>query len=69
MNGKSFTKEYNGYTSCPFVTGYSKGILAEFDYKLEPHETFPVNQAKERWTSFLLKKELLPILYWKLLLK
>ena len=38
---------YNGYTSCPLVTG--KGSLAEFDFDFKPMEAFPVNQAKERW--------------------
>ena len=32
---------YDGYTSCPLVTGYGQLILAEFGYDLEPLETFP----------------------------
>ena len=69
MEGKKPSKSYDGYTSCPLVTGYSTCILAEFDYDGKPLETLPINQAKERLTSFLLKKEIMPMLYWKLMLK
>lgn len=69
MKGQSLTKTYDGYTSCPLVTGYSKCILAEFDYKVQPLETLPINQAKERRVSFFLKKDMMPMLYWKLMLK
>ncbi|WP_274651360.1 NAD(P)/FAD-dependent oxidoreductase [Paenibacillus humicola] len=61
--------KYNGYTSCPLVTGYGRLILAEFDYSNEPSETFPFDQGKERWSMYLLKKELLPIMYWNGMLK
>ena len=42
---------YIGYTSCPLVTGKGSLILAEFDFQVPPQplETFPINQAKERW--------------------
>lgn len=69
MEGKSPSMNYDGYTSCPLVTGYSKCILAEFDYDGNPLETLPINQAKERRTSFIMKKDLMPTLYWKLMLK
>ncbi|KAK4007956.1 hypothetical protein OUZ56_013116 [Daphnia magna] len=68
MDGKKLSQKYDGYTSCPLVTGYSKCILAEFDYDGKPLETLPINQAKERMTSFFMKKELMPLLYWKLML-
>ena len=69
MAGKPLTTTYNGYTSCPVVTGYGRLILAEFDYNLQPAETFPFDQSKERWSMWLLKKYLLPVLYWKGMLK
>ena len=56
--------QYDGYTSCPLITGYNKCILAEFDYNLEPLETFPVDQGKERTTAFHLKADFMPHLYW-----
>lgn len=68
LKGKNLDKMYNGYASCPLVTGYNSCILAEFDYDLKPTETFPIPQNKERYSMFLLKKELMPVLYWKFLL-
>ncbi|MCA9052904.1 MAG: NAD(P)/FAD-dependent oxidoreductase [Planctomycetaceae bacterium] len=69
MQGRPLTAHYNGYTSCPVVTGYGSLILAEFDYDREPVETFPFNQAQERWSMYLLKRYLLPLLYWHGMLK
>ncbi|MGX1723412.1 pyridine nucleotide-disulfide oxidoreductase, partial [Bacillus haynesii] len=58
-----------GYTSCPLVTGYNKLVLAEFDYLKVPQETFPFDQSKERFSMYLLKRRLLPIMYWNGMLK
>lgn len=60
---------YDGYTSCPLVTGYGKLILAEFDYDLQPKETFPFDQSEERCSMYLLKAYGLPWLYWQAMLK
>jgi sulfide:quinone oxidoreductase len=68
-NGKQSDLSYNGYTSCPLVTGYGKLILAEFDYSGQPTETFPFDQSKERLSMYLLKKHGLPLLYWQGMLK
>ncbi len=67
--GQSLTGEYTGYTSCPLVTGYGKLVLAEFDYKNEPMETFPFDQSKERWSMYQLKRRVLPWLYWNKILQ
>ncbi|WGV57278.1 FAD/NAD(P)-binding oxidoreductase [Brevibacillus brevis] len=69
INGNPLTATYDGYTSCPLVTGYNKLVLAEFDYNLKPCETFPFDQSKERFSMYLMKRELLPIFYWKGMLK
>ncbi|RLU21349.1 hypothetical protein DMN91_005722 [Ooceraea biroi] len=69
LAGKPMTMVYDGYASCPLVTGYGKCILAEFDYNLQPMETFPVNQGKEYYFTFLLKKYMFPFIYWHLMLK
>lgn len=63
------TATYDGYTSCPLVTGYGRLILAEFDYDLKPRETFPFDQSKERWSMYQLKRRLLPWLYWNRMLR
>ncbi|XP_050420881.1 sulfide:quinone oxidoreductase, mitochondrial [Adelges cooleyi] len=69
INGKPLLKKYDGYTSCPLVTGYNKCILAEFDYQLNPLETFPFDQGNELKSMFRLKKDILPIIYWNVMLK
>jgi len=69
MAGKSPSAKYNGYSSCPLVTGYNSLVLAEFLYDNKYKPTFPINQAKERYDMFLLKRYILPILYWKFMLK
>lgn len=69
MESKATEASYDGYTSCPLVTGRGKLILAEFDYELNPKETFPFDQAKERLSMYLLKRYILPIIYWYGLLK
>lgn len=69
INEKPLSAKYNGYSSCPLITDYGKLILAEFDYESKPVETFPFNQAKERLSMYVLKKHILPILYWQGMLK
>lgn len=60
----SLPASYDGYTSCPLVTGYGRLVLAEFDYNLKPKETFPFDQARERYSMYLLKVFGLPAMYW-----
>ncbi|HEB51747.1 MAG TPA: NAD(P)/FAD-dependent oxidoreductase [bacterium] len=69
MAGRQPTATYDGYTSCPLVTDYGKLVLAEFDYDKNLKETFPFDQGKERWSMYMLKKHVLPKLYWHGMLK
>lgn len=70
-------KKYNGYSSCPLVTGYGKMVLAEFVYgsKFTPDpklKQFPLlikDSSKEHWRLWILKKYILPYLYWNKMLK
>ena len=64
IQGEPLEAKYDGYTSCPLVTGYGKLVLAEFDYEGKPSETFPFDQSKERLSMYLLKAYALPRLYW-----
>jgi sulfide:quinone oxidoreductase len=64
LAGAPLPAKYNGYTSCPLVTGYGKMVLAEFDYDLEPLESFPFDQGQERYSMYALKMYLLPQMYW-----
>jgi sulfide:quinone oxidoreductase len=68
INNEELKAKYNGYTSCPVVTGYGKLVLAEFDYENKPMETFPFDQSKERWSMYQLKRRVLPWLYWNKIL-
>ena len=68
MDGREQRNSYDGYASCPLVTGYGKCILAEFDYNLAPLETFPISQDREMYLMYLLKKEFMPSLYWNVML-
>ncbi len=69
MNCKELEAKYDGYASCPLVTGYGTCILAEFDYDGKPSESFPFDQAKERFSMYMLKAYGLPKLYWHGMLK
>jgi len=68
-DGKPLPANYDGYTSCPVVTGYGRLVLAEFDYEGKPRETFPFDQSKERLSMYLLKAYALPRLYWGAMLR
>lgn len=60
---------YHGYSSCPLITGYGKLVLAEFDYDNNPAPSFPFDTAQERYSMWVLKKDVLPRLYWHGMLK
>jgi NADPH-dependent 2,4-dienoyl-CoA reductase/sulfur reductase-like enzyme len=66
---KSDFLHYNGYTSCPLVTGYSSLVLAEFDFDKKPTETFIFDQSKERWSMYQLKSHVMPRIYWDFMVK
>ncbi len=69
IKGQKPDEVYDGYISCPLVTGYDSLILAEFDYDNNPMETFPFDQSKESYSMYLLKKYILPKFYWYGMLK
>jgi sulfide:quinone oxidoreductase len=65
--------EYQGYSSCPLVTGYGKMLLAEFKYDnvrdSDPLISTFVDTTKESWLMWILKKYGLPYLYWNQMLR
>ena len=67
--GQKLVASYDGYASCPLVTGYGKLILAEFDYDGKPQETFPFDQSQERCSMYALKAYGLPEMYWNGMLR
>ena len=62
-------KKYDGYASCPLVTSRSTVILAEFGYDGKLLPSFPLDPTKERWSFWILKRYLLPLIYWWGMLK
>ncbi|RUS24487.1 hypothetical protein BC938DRAFT_473508 [Jimgerdemannia flammicorona] len=63
-------KAYDGYASCPLITGRNSLILAEFSgFTGQPMETFPVDQRLERSSAQFLNKEIIPEIYWSGLLR
>jgi sulfide:quinone oxidoreductase len=66
---KPLPSRYDGYGSCPLTVEKGKIILAEFGYggKLVP--TFNWDSTVPRKSAWLLKKYILPWLYWNLMLK
>lgn len=69
IRSQKMQNSYGGYTSCPLVTGYGSLVLAEFDYDKVPQESFPFDQAQERYSMYALKAYALPRLYWNSLLR
>jgi sulfide:quinone oxidoreductase len=69
IQSKPLEAKYNGYGSCPLVTGYGRLVLAEFGYDGAILESFPFDQSKERWSMYQLKRHLLPQLYWNGMLR
>jgi len=69
LEEKPALASYDGYTACPIVTGYGRLVMAEFDYDLQPRESFPFDQSKERRSMYLVKAYGLPAMYWNGILK
>jgi len=65
--------QYEGYSSCPIVTGYGKMLLCEFKYDnvrdSDKLLTRFVDTTKEQWSMWILKKYGLPWLYWNMMMK
>ena len=62
--------DYDGYTACPLVTSSTTLIMAEFNgFTLEPCETFWFDQSKPSTAMYTVKANLLPSIYWDLMLK
>jgi len=70
--GKISSARYDGYTSCPLLTGYGQLMLAEFIYGLEPKESFADyfgDQAVPRKLYYYLKKDFFPAVYFNSMVK
>lgn len=68
MEGREPPASYDGYASCPLVISKNRAILAEFN-SLGRMETTPLDQSKPRYFPWLMKRYLMPFLYWRFLVK
>lgn len=73
QTGKVGSESYEGYSSCPIVTGYDRMLLAEFKYDnirdSDPLISKFVDTTKEQYSMWLLKKYGLPFMYWNLMMR
>ncbi len=71
QQGKKMTLHYDGYGSCPLTVERGKIVLAEFGYagKLMPTFAWLINPIKASYLAWILKKDILPWLYWNAMLK
>ncbi len=73
QDGALSKERYSGYSSCPLVTGYGRMLLAEFKYDnvrdSDPLLSKLVDTGKPLWSMWVLKKYVLPWLYWNRMLK
>lgn len=69
LASRPLSQRYDGYSSCPLITGNGKVILAEFGYDGKLMPSFPMDMTKERRSMWILKKDLLPPMYWHGMMK
>ena len=48
MDNKPLAGSYNGYTSCPVLTGYGKLVLCEFDYNNQPTGNISIRSEQRK---------------------
>ncbi|KAI1118239.1 FAD/NAD(P)-binding domain-containing protein [Nemania sp. NC0429] len=72
MAGKELKAAYDGYASCPLLTGHNELMLCEFKYGGVPQETFTDifgGQETPNAAYYYLKKNVFPWVYWNFFLK
>lgn len=69
--GETFKTRYDGYGSCPLTVERGKIVLAEFGFggKLLPTFGWLINPIKASRLAWVLKKTILPWLYWNAMLR
>ncbi len=69
MKSETGTASYDGYGAWPLTTDYGKIVLAAFTYGGKVTPSFPLDPRVPRYLSWVLKKNVLPFLYWSVMLK
>src|SRR6056297_968421 len=70
--GREPVAQYDGYGSCPLTVERGKIVLAEFGYGGVMKPSFPkfiIDGTKPSRLAWLLKKKMLPPIYWKAMLR
>jgi sulfide:quinone oxidoreductase len=66
--GTESSERYNGYTSCPLITGVGTAMLIEFDYDGNLTPSFPfIDPLKELWISWFIEEQALKPTYYAML--
>lgn len=68
-SGRALPTKYDGYGSCPLTVEKGKIVLAEFGFGGKLLPTFPLDPTVARKSAWVLKKNILPGVYWNLMLK
>lgn len=68
-SGAALATRYDGYGSCPLTVEKGKIVLAEFGFGGKLLPTFPMDPTVPRKSAWILKKNILPALYWEAMLK
>ncbi len=68
-SGRELPTKYDGYGSCPLTVEKGKIVLAEFGFGGKLLPTFPLDPTVPRTSAWILKKNILPGVYWNLMLK
>ena len=65
IEGREGSAIYDGYTSCPMITGIGRAMLVEFDYHNNLTPSFPgvIAPLEELWISWLMKEIALKATY------
>lgn len=72
LKGRTIHSGYDGYGSCPLTVENGKIVLAEFGYGGKILPTFPTWMLQGKVptrSAWILKKDILPGIYWKAMLK
>lgn len=72
LRGRAINAGYDGYGSCPLTVERGKIVLAEFGYGGKILPTFPtwmLQGVKPTRAAWILKKDILPAIYWHAMLK
>lgn len=66
--GTESADRYNGYTSCPLITGIGRAMLVEFDYEGRLTPSFPfIDPLREMWISWFIEEQALKPNYYAML--